>query len=199
MKKNILIGMAVFICLSALYIYPSYGYWTRMQYDATGRKTYAIATGRYYFGAKAYDPNASYKEREIVVIDGSYYIVNMEVSPGDPWHNPYNVRMDNPVRYRKVGEEYYMYTYYERGDYVVHNGKTYEYRGWKKHDLNWISTPGKSNRWREVAATPLNTWYRYKIYHTGDVIEYNGKRYRCRIDNCNQVRPPSGLYWTEIK
>lgn len=153
-----------------------------------------INTGLYYYGDHiyTYDSSADYRTGDIVVKNGEYFIVNFDLPHTDWWHDPDNINTNifRKMRYSKATSEYVGYNYYEFGNYVVYNNETYVLNV-RYHSPNTITqvSPENSSRWVLVASYPLDTWCRYKIYYAGDIINYNGIRYRCLKDGSNQANP----------
>lgn len=199
-RKKLLITIITIILLTISV--PVLAYWEMTYQGSFVNKQTKIQVGSFFYGSmKLYSPNDTYSAGNMIVKGDKIYVADMTIAPDDPNHNP-EIINTNPLkgmRYRESTSLYISYNRYLPSDYVIYKGKTYQLSPPNYHDPNTIRqiSPGDDGQhvWSLVSNSVLNTWYRYKIYYKGDVIQYYGKTYVCLQDECNQISPSNTQYW----
>ncbi|KHD43827.1 hypothetical protein NC01_09890 [Streptococcus uberis] len=198
-KKLLIIIITI---VSLIISVPVFAYWEVTYLGSIANKQTKVQIGSFFYGSmKLYSPNDTYSRGSIITKGGKVYIADMTVTPDDPNHNPeiINTNALKGMRYRESTNLYVSYNRYLPSDYVVYGGKTYQLSPPNYHDPNTVRqvSPGDNGQrvWNLVNDSVLNTWYRYKIYYKGDVIQYYGKSYVCLQDECNQIAPSNAQYW----
>ncbi|CAM2802768.1 Carbohydrate binding domain [Streptococcus acidominimus] len=176
-------------------------FWQSGTFDTANASSLTIASGKYYYGSiQIYDPNSSYKAGQLIVKNDVLYMTNMDIDVSDWYHDPEAPNKDwsRYMRYRLASSEYSSVNRYVKGDYATYKGATYEATGLQNPNTFTEGSPEYPNKWIKVSSIELNTWYPYKVYYEGDIIDYQGKRYRCLVDECYHINPSYSNYWVII-
>lgn len=208
-KSDIKWMILVFLLLFSLALpFRAYAYWSGGAASPPPCPVEGTITiGRWYYHDPAdpdsppvvhFDPTNPVKipagSLVVVQVDGNTYIFQAleTVDPHDPNYDPMhpNTSWAKPMLYSADTKGYRSFHRYQRGDYVIYNGKTYQWVYGIAHNPNTLTqiAPGTNEkRWKTFSDTPEEgLWYRHKIYYEGDVVSYdphnhvNAGRYRCR-------------------
>lgn len=149
-------------------------------------------------------PTFPLKKGDIVLVKNEngettgVYIVLRDVAPNQPGFDPTKPNNDwaRPMSYAEDTRDYRWYHHYMRGDYVLYEGKLYQWSGVVNHNPNTVSQvwPGESNYW-QPASLPTGVsdvkdlWYRHKIYLAGERVWYQGDWYEAILSGRSGYEP----------
>lgn len=100
------------------------------------------------------------------------------------------------MTYHEDSWEYLYFHHYYNGDYVVYNGRLYQWTSGIPHNPNTITAydPDEGKAWKKASFPPgvsklEDLWFRNKVYLQGQVVVYRGFRYRCLVEGTSSRGP----------
>ncbi|MDK6907358.1 hypothetical protein ACYATL_07530 [Actinotignum timonense] len=156
-------------------------------------------------------PTEPIKKGSIVVVKKNGEVVGVftalhTIDPANPDFNPLdpNERWVRPMVYSENTAEYRHFHHYHNHDYVIFEGRTYQYAWGVAHNPNTVSErPPSAGEpyWVKVSDAPIqDLWFRHRIYLRGAEVIYKGVRYRCELDGRAGFQPDHpNNGWTRLE